>query len=130
MAGIRPQHVTVGHGELTATIEVNEMLGSEVNLHAQSEQDEVVMVIPTANLKVDVSAGSKVNFTAHPKLIQLLTKNRATTSSGTIKRAPMPAPPCANSIHSKLISIQRRHFPAPVFLAFGWTKTKVSWSPQ
>ncbi len=74
IAGIRPQHITVGQGELTATIEVNEMLGSEVNLHARSEQDEVVMVIPTVDLKVDVSAGSKVNFTAQPKLIQLFDK--------------------------------------------------------
>ena len=74
IAGIRPQHITVGEGELTATIEVNEMLGSEVNLHARSEQDEVVMVIPTVDLKVDVSAGSKVNFTAQPKLIQLFDK--------------------------------------------------------
>ncbi len=74
VAGIRPQHITVGEGELTATIEVNEMLGSEVNLHARSEQDEVVMVIPTVDLKVDVSAGSKVNFTAQPKLIQLFDK--------------------------------------------------------
>ncbi len=74
VAGIRPQHITVGQGELTATIEVNEMLGSEVNLHARSEQDEVVMVIPTVDLKVDVSAGSKVNFTAQPKLIQLFDK--------------------------------------------------------
>ena len=74
VAGIRPQHITVGQGELTATIEVNEMLGSEVNLHARSEEDEVVMVIPTVDLKVDVSDGSKVNFTAQPKLIQLFDK--------------------------------------------------------
>ncbi len=74
IAGIRPQHITVGEGELTATIEVNEMLGSEVNLHARSEQDEVVMVIPTVDLKVDVSAGNKVQFTAQPKLIQLFDK--------------------------------------------------------
>ena len=74
VAGIRPQHITVGQGELTATIEVNEMLGSEVNLHARSEEDEVVMVIPTVDLKVDVSAGAKVQFATQPKLIQLFDK--------------------------------------------------------
>ena len=74
VAGIRPQHITVGQGELTATIEVNEMLGSEVNLHARSEEDEVVMVIPTVDLKVDVSAGNKVQFSTQPKLIQLFDK--------------------------------------------------------
>ena len=74
VAGIRPQHISVGEGDLTATIEVNEMLGSEVNLHARSDADEVVMVIPTVDLKVDVSQGAKVNFTTQPKLIQLFDK--------------------------------------------------------
>ena len=74
IAGIRPQHITVGEGELTAKIEVNEMLGSEVNLHARSNDDEVVMVIPTVDLTVDVSMGATVNFTAKPNLIQLFDK--------------------------------------------------------
>ena len=74
VAGIRPQHISVGEGDLSATIEVNEMLGSEVNLHARSETDEVVMVIPTVDLTVDVSQGATVKFTTQPKLIQLFDK--------------------------------------------------------
>jgi multiple sugar transport system ATP-binding protein len=74
VAGIRPQHITVGEGDLVAKIEVNEMLGSEVNLHARSGNDEVVMVIPTVDLKVDVSMGATVNFTTQPRLIQLFDK--------------------------------------------------------
>ena len=74
VAGIRPQHITVGEGELEAVIEVNEMLGSEVNLHARSDKDEVVMVIPTVDLKTDVSMGSEVSFTTQPRLIQLFDK--------------------------------------------------------
>ncbi len=74
VCGIRPQHVTVGTGELSAKVEVNEMLGSEVNLHARSGNDEVVMVIPTVDLDVDVSMGATVNFTARPELIQLFDK--------------------------------------------------------
>ena len=74
VAGIRPQHISVGEGELTATIEVNEMLGSEVNLHARSDADEVVMVIPTVDLKVDVSMGATVKFSTKPELIQLFDK--------------------------------------------------------
>ncbi len=74
VAGIRPQHISVGAGQLEATIEVNEMLGSEVNLHARSDTDEVVMVIPTVDLTVDVSMGSKVRFDTQPRLIQLFDK--------------------------------------------------------
>ena len=74
VAGIRPQHITVGEGELSATIEVSEMLGSEYNLHARSGNDEVVMVIPTVGLSEDVSMGKEVRFTAAPELIQLFDK--------------------------------------------------------
>ena len=42
VVGIRPQHITVGEGELSAKIEVSEMLGSEYNIHARSGEDEVV----------------------------------------------------------------------------------------
>ena len=74
VAGIRPQHITVGEGELTALIEVSEMLGTEVNLHTRSNDDEVVMVIPTVDLTVDVSMGKNINFTTQPRLIQLFDK--------------------------------------------------------
>ncbi len=74
VCGIRPQHISVGSGDLEARIEVNEMLGSEVNLHARSDNDEVVMVIPTVDLDVDVSMGATVKFTTQPKLIQMFDK--------------------------------------------------------
>ena len=74
IAGIRPQHVTVGEGELTAKIEVSEMMGSEYNIHARCEQDEVVMLIPTFDLETDVSMGRTVNFTTKPILIQMFDK--------------------------------------------------------
>ena len=74
VAGIRPQYITVGKGNLSATIEVSEMMGTEYNIHARCGEDEVVMVIPTMGLKTDVSMGSKVNFTTMPELIQLFDK--------------------------------------------------------
>ena len=74
IAGIRPQHITVGDGELSATIEVSEMLGTEVNLHTRSNEDEVVMVIPTMDLDVDVSMGKTIKFNTQPRLIQLFDK--------------------------------------------------------
>ncbi len=74
VAGIRPQHISVGQGDLEAKIVVNEMMGSEVHLHADSNGDEVVMVIPTVDLKTDVSMGATVKFSTQPKLIQLFDK--------------------------------------------------------
>ena len=74
MAGIRPQHISVGEGQLTAKIEVSEMMGSEYNIHARSGDDEVVMVIPTVGLETDVSMGATVQFNTQPGLIQLFDK--------------------------------------------------------
>ncbi len=74
VAGIRPQHITVGDGELKAVVEVSEMMGSEYNIHAKSGEDEVVMVIPTVGLETDVSMGATVNFNTQPELIQLFDK--------------------------------------------------------
>ena len=74
ICGIRPQHIAVGRGELSAKVEVSELLGSEYNLHARSNDDEVVMVIPTVDLETDVSMGNEINFTTKPKLIQLFDK--------------------------------------------------------
>ena len=74
VCGIRPCHVTVGDGPLTAKVEVNEMLGSEVNLHTVCDGDEVIMVIPTMNLNVDVSMGTEIKFSTQPRLIQLFDK--------------------------------------------------------
>jgi len=74
ICGIRPQHIRVGEGKLSGEVEVSEMLGSEVDLHANCEGDDVVMVLQTIDLETDVSLGSKINFTFKPELIQLFDK--------------------------------------------------------
>ena len=96
ICGIRPQHVTVGEGELSAKVEVSELLGTEYNLHARSGDDEVVMVIPTIDLETDVSMGANIKFTVKPKLIQLFDKE---TGNNLIWYDPVSAeanaPECA-----------------------------------
>ena len=96
ICGIRPQHITVGEGELSAKVEVSELLGTEFNLHARSGDDEVVMVIPTMDLNTDVSMGANIKFTVQPKLIQLFDKE---TKNNLIWYDPVSAeanaPECA-----------------------------------
>ena len=74
VAGIRPQHISVGEGQLEGKIEVSEMMGSEYNIHARCGDDEVVMVIPIVDLFTDVSMGAVVKFNTKPGLIQLFDK--------------------------------------------------------
>ena len=75
VAGVRPSHVTIGAGSLTATVDVSEMLGDELNLHTTCNGDNVVMVIPTMNLKERVNMGDTVKFDVPTGLIQLFDKN-------------------------------------------------------
>ncbi len=74
IAGVRPNHITIGDGPLKADIEVSEMLGTEVNLHTVCQGDNVVMVIPTIDLDVNVEIGASVNFNFQSRLIQLFDK--------------------------------------------------------
>ena len=74
IAGIRPQYVQVGTGDLEGEVEVSEMLGSEVDLHVNCGGDDVVMVLQTMDLNEDVSIGAKLKFTVRPRLIQLFDK--------------------------------------------------------
>ena len=71
VAGIRPQHISVGSGKLSAKVEVSEMMGTEYNIHAVSGDDTIVMVIPTIGLGADVSMGKTIEFDVAPELIQL-----------------------------------------------------------
>ena len=50
--GVRPSHITLGDGPntLTATVDVSEMMGSEVHLHANAEGRDVVVIVPTLDL--------------------------------------------------------------------------------
>ncbi len=74
VVGVRPEHVTVGEGNLSAKVEVSEMLGYSMHLHCDCGGDEVVMVVPTVDLTIDVSSGSTIPFTFQPRLIQMFDK--------------------------------------------------------
>ena len=64
--GVRPEHITLGAG-LTGKVDVSEMMGSSVHLHANSLGQDVVMVVSTMNMTgAEVAAlanGSPVNYT-------------------------------------------------------------------
>ncbi len=67
--GVRPSHMalTDGGNSITATVDVSEMMGSEVHLHANANGKDVVIIVPTVDLsgnhKDTFSYGAKINFT-------------------------------------------------------------------
>ena len=77
--GVRPVHVTFasepGATTIKGTVDVSEMMGSEVHLHVTAGSKDVVMVVPTTELdskhRSGIPYGSEVNFTFRPELIHL-----------------------------------------------------------
>ena len=72
IAGVRPVHITLTQDGLDATIEVSEMMGSEMHLHLRAGEDEVVAVIPTTDIDFNsTKIGAPVRFAFNPELLQL-----------------------------------------------------------
>jgi multiple sugar transport system ATP-binding protein len=78
--GVRPEHTTVlfdhSEGAIECTIDVNEMMGSELHLHLRSRNDDKIIVrLPTVDLTKEqrdsLSYGSKLYITFPAKVMQL-----------------------------------------------------------
>lgn len=55
------------------------MLGTELNIHAVSGGNEVVMIVPTTDVDHNLKMGDTVSFTAKPELIQLFDQETRAT---------------------------------------------------
>ena len=68
--GVRPSHMVLAKAPgntLTATVDVAEMMGSEIHFHANADGRDVVVIVPTMDAngeRVDsFHAGDKLNLT-------------------------------------------------------------------
>ncbi|MBQ2659010.1 MAG: sn-glycerol-3-phosphate ABC transporter ATP-binding protein UgpC [Erysipelotrichaceae bacterium] len=72
VVGVRPVHIEMAEEGFTGTIEVSEMMGSEVHLHIDLNGDDIVAVIPTANLDLDkVALGKEFTFNFNSSLLHI-----------------------------------------------------------
>jgi multiple sugar transport system ATP-binding protein len=77
--GIRPEHIKFapdgGEHTMLGTVDVSEMMGSEIHLHVTAAGRDVVLRVPTADLPKDSRAGVpygvKINFAFPADLIHL-----------------------------------------------------------
>ena len=78
--GVRPEHTTVlfdhSEGAIECTIDVNEMMGSELHLHLRSRNDDKIIVrLPTVDLtkeqRAGLSYGNKMFITFPAKVMHL-----------------------------------------------------------
>ncbi|MBR3250085.1 MAG: ABC transporter ATP-binding protein [Erysipelotrichaceae bacterium] len=72
IVGVRPVHIEMAEEGFSGNIEVSEMMGSEVHLHINLNGEDIVAVIPTANLDLEkVSLGKEFTFNFNPSLIHV-----------------------------------------------------------
>ncbi len=80
--GIRPEHITLSEkadqANISATVDVSEMMGSSVHLHVTANGKDVVVIIPTIELTGELqngfAYGAHVNFTFGGNVIHMFDK--------------------------------------------------------
>ena len=76
IVGIRPVHVSLTEEGIPATVDVSELMGSELHLHVNTNGKDVVIVVPTTDIDVDAVHGKhkEVHYTFRPELIHVFDK--------------------------------------------------------
>ena len=72
--GVRPEHIETGKNGVEARIEVCEMMGSSVHLHASAEGDEVVIIVPFNSDRNLYNTGDTVYFSFGGSVVHLFSR--------------------------------------------------------
>ena len=60
--GVRPEHTNIADKGVAAKVDVAEMMGSSVHLHLSAEGKDVIVIVPTIDLKDSFKQGDTVHF--------------------------------------------------------------------
>ena len=82
IVGVRPVHVHLSSDGIDATVDVSELMGSELHLHVNSAGKDVVIVVPTTDIDIDsVHGGHKaVKYSFRPDLMHFFDKGNGKES--------------------------------------------------
>ncbi|MBR4659340.1 MAG: sn-glycerol-3-phosphate ABC transporter ATP-binding protein UgpC [Clostridia bacterium] len=73
--GVRPEHTElVSEGGIVGKVDVAEMMGSSVHLHITAEGRDVIIIVPTIEMKGNYSMGDTVRFTFHGNVAHVFSK--------------------------------------------------------
>ena len=61
--GVRPEHTELGESGVEAKVDVSEIMGSSVHLHVSAEGRDVIIIVPTIEMKGHYAMGDTVHFT-------------------------------------------------------------------
>ena len=74
--GVRPEHTVIeapGEG-IAAKVDVSEMMGSSVHLHVTAEGKDVIIIVPTLDMKEHHAMGDAVSFSFDGNVAHVFSK--------------------------------------------------------
>ena len=60
--GVRPEHTDISEKGVKAKVDVSEMMGSSVHLHVSAEGRDVIIIVPTIDMKGNYAIGDELEF--------------------------------------------------------------------
>ena len=72
--GVRPEHTDVSDTGVAATVEVAEMMGSSVHLHVNADGHDVIIIVPTVDMKGNYEMGDTVRFSFQGNVAHVFSK--------------------------------------------------------
>ncbi len=72
--GVRPEHTQLVESGVAAKVDVSEMMGSSVHLHVTAEGKDVIIIVPTTDIKGYYSMGDTVHFSFNGSMAHVFSK--------------------------------------------------------
>ena len=72
--GVRPEHTDVAEEGVAARVDVAEMMGSSVHLHVNADGHDVIIIVPTVDMKGNYEMGDTVHFSFTGKVAHVFSK--------------------------------------------------------
>ena len=72
--GVRPEHTDVSQDGVAAVVEVAEMMCSSVHLHVNADGRDVIIIVPTIDMKGNYEMGDTVHFSFAGKVAHVFSK--------------------------------------------------------
>ena len=72
--GVRPEHTNIVENGIAAKVDVSEMMGSSVHLHVTAEGKDVIIIVPTLEMKGHYGMGDTIHFSFEGNVAHVFSK--------------------------------------------------------
>ena len=72
--GVRPEHTNIVENGIAAKVDVSEMMGSSVHLHVSAEGRDVIIIVPTLEMKGNYGMGDTIHFSFEGNVAHVFSK--------------------------------------------------------